>query len=204
MAKQDEADIRLKVGFLRHPKTIRLRAALGAEGVVAFIALMAYVRVNHHRTGACGKLEDRDIEVLAEWAGEEGLFVRTLIELRLLDGKPGSRRVHEWTQHQPYAAMRHKRVAKARKAASARWSKTCDDAKSVLGASDEHASSNPPPPPLPRRRRRNAREAGPGGPPAPREPDRTPPPPTPERYPPVLAPPFVPPPRRLPPPQKSA
>jgi hypothetical protein len=59
--------------------------------------------------------------MIVEWHGCEGALVSELISLRLLDGEPGSFRVHEWQNHQPYIAERPKRIAKARKAAGVRW-----------------------------------------------------------------------------------
>lgn len=154
MAKQDEADIRLKVGFLSHPKTMRVRRALGAEGVLALIQLLMFVRVNCHKDGALRGLTDEDIEGVAGWPGCEshapGMLAACLSDAGFLEGEIGARTVHEWKQHQPFAATFTKRSKAGRIAASARWDKSSASSKRnasrIRAACDPHAKGNAPSP----------------------------------------------------------
>jgi len=116
------ADYRIKVGFLSHPKTIKLKRRTGAEGVLAFIGLMEYCTVNTSRSiGNFAGLTDEDIEIAARWNGEPGLLADSLIEVGYLDGEEGSRSIHDFVEHQPWLAGARDRSRRARNAAKARW-----------------------------------------------------------------------------------
>lgn len=113
-------DIRLSCGFLAHPKTRRLRRRHGADAVLALIGLFAWAAQNRYDGNLAG-LTDEDIEDVADWDGAPGALVAALVDLRWLDGPGGLRVIHEWAEHNPYAATKGKRIARARAAASARW-----------------------------------------------------------------------------------
>jgi hypothetical protein len=59
-------------------------------------------------------MSTEDIELSADWLGEEGAFVRALVEVRFLDGEDGAFRLHDWEEHNPWAAGTEMRSAKAR------------------------------------------------------------------------------------------
>lgn len=113
-------DIRLSVGFLTHPKTRRLRRRLGADAVLSLIALFAWTATNRY-TGDLSGLSDDDIEDVADWDGAAGAFALELASIGWIEGAPGMRRIHDWHEHNPYAATKGKRIARAKAAASARW-----------------------------------------------------------------------------------
>jgi hypothetical protein len=62
-----------------------------------------------------------DISIAANWEGEVSAFVAVLSEVRFLDGSEGTYKIHDWAEHNPWAATRPQRIEKARAAASVRW-----------------------------------------------------------------------------------
>lgn len=88
-------------------------------------------------------MTDEDIEIAAGWTGELGEFTRTLCEVRFLDGAEDSRVVHDWAEHNPWAATRDKRVAAARTAAVERWRRSKHDTDGMRTACDSHETAMP-------------------------------------------------------------
>lgn len=147
MARQDEPDIRLKVGFFNHPKTLRVERDLGSDGVLCLIRLLMFARVNRHKDGALTGLTDEDIEASCGWHRCEryasGMLVASLSHAGYVDGEPGARKIHEWVQHQTFAANFTKRSKAGKKNATTRWDKTYgrpkSDANRMRVASEPHA-----------------------------------------------------------------
>lgn len=101
-------DIRLSVDFLQNIKVRKLKKMLGADGVLALIALWTYCAKNHPN-GELGKFSP-DVELIAEWDGEEGAFVEALKSLRFLDeNEDGSLALHDWEENNPYTAYSQER-----------------------------------------------------------------------------------------------
>ena len=99
------SDIRVNTGFLHHPKTRLLRRRLGGDAVLALQQLWCYC-AEYKPTGDLSGMSDDSIEAAAEWTGEPGMLIRNLTdrETRFIDGKEGNRTVHDWLDHNPYAA----------------------------------------------------------------------------------------------------
>jgi hypothetical protein len=132
-------DIRLPVGFFDHWKVKAFKKTLGPDGVLSLVRLWTYAAVNRHDGNLTG-MKPAEIEAAADWSGKPGELFKELVKGRWLDKKSDrSLKLHEWYQHQPYAAHAQDRSDKARKAAEARWN---SDARSMPGASGEHAGSN--------------------------------------------------------------
>ena len=77
-------DVRIGTNYPIHPKTRKLKKALGAEGVMSHIFLLCFVA----QTTPSGTLKDmspEDIAWAAQWRGDPDKFVDTLVEVRLLD-----------------------------------------------------------------------------------------------------------------------
>lgn len=111
---------------------------------------------NRPSAGDLKGFDDDDIEELARWGGDRGVLVKTLRELRLLDGGVRKSRIHDWKDHQPWLAHADERKAHASKAASARWANKHSsrviprgrgaDGVTMPGASSQDASRNAPSP----------------------------------------------------------
>lgn len=113
-------DARISTALPRHPKTVKLQRRLGAPGCWSLLCLFLWVAENRP-TGDLEGMTGEDLEIAATWPGAIGDFVRTLSEVRFLDGQEGSYKIHDWAEHNPWAANRPGRVEKARAAAGARW-----------------------------------------------------------------------------------
>jgi|GEM_PF-3145888 len=114
-------DLRLDARCCDHPKVNKLVKRTGDGAFRCWIRLLGWTANNRPSTGDLRGLDDEDIEELARWVGDSGLFARALRELKLLDGGPSKSRVHDWKEHQPYLAYADDRREHARKAAAARW-----------------------------------------------------------------------------------
>jgi hypothetical protein len=124
-------DFRLRVGALSHPKIKKLKRTLGAEGVLAWIALLAHA-ASYHVDGCLHITCSGDLAIAADWDGPEAELWDALIGLRLLDKDPHTGLViHDWTDHNPWAAEALKRSEAARKANEVRWSKARAQAPEV-------------------------------------------------------------------------
>ena len=118
------ADIRIAVGFPNHPKTVKLDRRLGFQGIRSLLALWTWAAQNRpdgNLGGANGRptvvqrpLDEEDIEIAAQWPGEPGAFVATLVTLGWLDQTERGYLLHEWQQHNPWVAAATDRSDKAR------------------------------------------------------------------------------------------
>jgi len=113
-------DARISTAFPRHPKTVKLKRRLGAEGCWSLLCLILWV-VDNHPDGDLRAMAAEDIEIAADWDSKPGLLVSTLVEVRFLDGEEGSYRIHDWAEHQPWVVGRPARQAASRIANDARW-----------------------------------------------------------------------------------
>ncbi len=117
-------DIRISVQFINHPKTIKLERRLGFQGVKSLIELWSWAALNRPDGNLGGgndrlttvqhPLDEEDIEIAAQWPGEPGVFIETLVELRWLDQNEQGYTLHEWLQHNPWVAGVDNRGNKAR------------------------------------------------------------------------------------------
>lgn len=139
-------DVRISVGLRNHRKTKRLRRQLGAGACWSLVCLFLYAG-DERWTGDLSGMTDADIEEEAAWDGEPGAFVSALLEHRFLIGEPGARAIHDWQEHNPYAASKGQRIEKGKQAAAARWEKKNPakskgvDATSMPSACREHATT---------------------------------------------------------------
>lgn len=106
-------DIRIDVEFFTHPKTVKLERRLGLEAVKALMVLWTWAARNRP-DGDLSGLENEDIEIAAGWTGEVNKLASTLNALGWLDGEPGTLRLHEWQEHNPWVAEMQSRSDKAR------------------------------------------------------------------------------------------
>ncbi len=143
-------DVRIAVGLPAHPKTKKLRRRLGADGVLALVWLLLWAGQNR-ADGDLAGMTDEEIELAVDWTGEDGALVAALEDVRFLDGEAGARRIHDWADHNPWAAGAEARSEKSR------WAALCKQhgrseaarlmpeyAKRVGAASHSDASGMPP------------------------------------------------------------
>ena len=139
-------DFRISVTLTRHPKTRRLIRRLGPGAFYNLVCLWTFTAVYKPR-GVFNDMTTEEVEDAAEWDGEPGEFVRTLIDLRFLDAdEDGTLSAHDWREHNGYASSAQDRSAKARMSSRARWDKGNEhDAQS----GNEHDAPSPSPSPSP-------------------------------------------------------
>ena len=107
-------DIRINDGFYDNPKTFALEKKLGIQASRSLQILWLWAAKNRV-DGVLRNLQDDYIEFAAKWPGERGLFVKTLVELHWLDVlQDGTYALHEWVEHQTWAADAENRSDKAR------------------------------------------------------------------------------------------
>lgn len=123
-------DARISTALPRHPKTVKLQRRLGSPGCWSLICLFLWVADNRP-DGDLKGMTVEDIEIAANWGGDNGAFAATLSEVRFIDGQAGSYTIHDWAEHNPWAAGRPSRIAAARGAANARWAKKHDSGTDV-------------------------------------------------------------------------
>ena len=145
-------DIRVDVGFLDHWKTDILLAECGAEGVLALMRLWIYAAQNKP-DGRLTGITDKLIERVAKWKGESGQLLHCIVENRFIEqDEEGIWFLHDWEQHNPYAAGAEWRRERAKKAnAASQQAKKAQPscykpATSELQANYKPAPLPPPPP----------------------------------------------------------
>ena len=110
------SDIRISIGFLDHPKTIKLKKELGWEGIESLMRLWFFV-AQYKPDGVLSHMDAEEVEIASKWNGRPGLFVSTAQKLRLLDHEDGTFSLHDWDEHNSYCVHAMDRKEQARKAA---------------------------------------------------------------------------------------
>ena len=105
-------DYRIKIGFFRHHKTRKLERRLGEAGVMALLRLWEYA-AEFRPDGELSGMNEEDIALAAGWHGD-GDFVSALIEIGWLDEGPDCLSMHDWLEHNPWAADAEERSDKGR------------------------------------------------------------------------------------------
>lgn len=113
------ADFRVDTSFFTHIKTKRLKRDLGHDGVFALLRLWAYVA--DCRYSADRVLSADDVELAVDWDGESGALVAAFAGIGFLDAVDGGYLIHDWDEHNGFAATAGQRSAAARNAAAIRW-----------------------------------------------------------------------------------
>jgi hypothetical protein len=123
-------DIRVNTSFYEHPKFTSLAERCGPDGCFCLIILWC-AAAKTKPDGNLGKISAWNIACMARWSGEPEIFVDALLECGLLDRREdGSYQIHDWQDHNAYAACARERKEKARKASLSRkktWSDEEDD-----------------------------------------------------------------------------
>lgn len=133
-------DCRISTTLPHHPKTKRLIRRLGHAGAWHLIVLFVWTAANRPDGNLSG-LNAEDIEIAVDWMGDPGAFVSALVEVGFLKGDELSYLIHDWAEHNPWAAGANERSAKASAAARARYQKQTSAAPS--SEPDATSSKNP-------------------------------------------------------------
>lgn len=111
-------DARISVGLPSHPKTKKLMRRCGAGGAWRLVCLFLWAAANKPDGDLTGMTVE-DIELAADWDGDDGRFVAVMVEVGFLDEADGGYQIHDWNIHNPWAAGSEARSEKAR------WLATC-------------------------------------------------------------------------------
>ena len=95
-------DFHIQLSFFTHPKRRKLEKRLGKGACFCLIELWSFTAFNKP-DGILANMTTEDIEIAADWNGEDGVFVSTLIDVRFLDRDAGTYLIHDWRDHNPYA-----------------------------------------------------------------------------------------------------
>lgn len=140
-------DIRIQDTFFDNRKIVKLKRKHGADALLCLIRLWMYTAKNAPK-GILFDMDDDDIEIAAGWDGEQGQFVRALVDLSLLDKDNGIAQIHDWETSQPWAFKSDIRSQKARLGGVAKAEKLLQadpkHATSMPEADSKHAQSNAP------------------------------------------------------------
>ena len=159
-------DIRLRVGFHRHPKIRKLRNALGADAMVSLLTLWGFAS-EHRQTGILTGMDSEDIALAAEWDGDPAKFTSTLVSVGLLDQSQEEFAIHGWAEHQPWAYHAPARSEMARKAAAIRWGSDANRMRTICETHTEGNAPSPSPNPSPKPRSTSIAKARGNNPPSP-------------------------------------
>jgi hypothetical protein len=114
--------------FYSNKKIKRLILELGAEAIICLHRLWFYANkyavdnlLDEDKIGILKDCDDDDIELIAEWSGERGIFTNLLKSLKLLDYKYGQYFVHDFNDHNPQLIVYIKQKINGSKYARRRW-----------------------------------------------------------------------------------
>jgi hypothetical protein len=97
-------DIRISLDFPTHRKTLKLVRRLGDGAPWVLVRLWIYV-ARHLPDGELIGMDEEDIEIAAGWQGENGAFVKALLDVGYLDQDDGGTiSCHDWLEHNPWVA----------------------------------------------------------------------------------------------------
>lgn len=143
------SDIRISVGFLDHPKTIKLRRRVGNDAVLCLMRLWFYA-AQYKPSGHFNGMTDEDLEIAANWSGECGEFVRAACDVGFIDRDGASYVLHDWDIHNSWAFHAEERSKAAKEKASKRWAKKSNTESNAVSNADSNANGNAPSPnPIP-------------------------------------------------------
>ncbi|NID06629.1 hypothetical protein HBF26_17170 [Luteibacter jiangsuensis] len=144
------ADARISTALPAHPKTKKLVKRLGGAAAWHLVCLFLWAAANRSDGDLTG-MSDEDIELAVDWAGPDGELATTLADVGFLDGEPGEYRIHDWAEHNPWAAGAEARSERASFAALTKQYGRAEAARRmpeyaarILEARAQHADGVPP------------------------------------------------------------
>ena len=106
-------DIRISVGIVNHPKTVKLMRRCGDRAFFSIISLWTWA-AQYRPDGVLTGLDKEDIEIASAWQGESGKFFNELIALKFVEESEGVFLLHDWAEHNSWAAKADERSGQAR------------------------------------------------------------------------------------------
>ena len=119
-------DMRIALDFVDHRKITRLMRKAGDRSFYCLMKLYSTAG-KMYTNGLLKDCDSEDIEDFCSWNGEEGLFIKTLIDTKLLDEVDGFYAIHDWEENQPWIFHAKARSNQAKKAVAVRWEKRLKD-----------------------------------------------------------------------------
>lgn len=147
-------DFRVKTGWFSHPKRRKLIRRLDYAGESALFALWGHTADNKP-DGILNGYTSEDIADAAQWDGEPERLTDVLCELHLIDKTENGFEVHDWGEHNGWAATSKQRSDKARRAAEKKWgdakkqNEQCPNQKGQKNKNAPYPSPSPSPLPDP-------------------------------------------------------
>ena len=114
-------DIRLYTDFWQHPKTKKMVKRLGLEAARSLQILWLFTAQNKP-DGLLSGMDWEDIELAADWQGEERAFFDHCLGVWIDETTQGYA-IHEWKEHNPWQAEAAARSEQARQNARSGWEK---------------------------------------------------------------------------------
>lgn len=132
------SDIRIPVSFINNIKRMKLSKALDVPDCAGFL-LDLWLHVSMDRPkGVLYNMDETDIAFYAGWRGDEHAFVAALMKCGFLEqDEDGNYVIHEWEEHQGYAAHASERSEQAKQAANQRWGRKKGKAAKTSKAGDD-------------------------------------------------------------------
>lgn len=106
-------DIRIKCGWADHPKTERLARRCGPDAPRCLVRLWCWAR-EHRPAGVLSGMDEEAVEIAAGWRGEPGALGAALVEIGWVDEVETCLTLHEWAEHETWAAASAERSEAAR------------------------------------------------------------------------------------------
>ena len=106
-------DARISIALPSHPKTKKLIRMAGTDAAWRLICLFLWAAQNR-QDGVLSGMDSEDIELAVDWPGDDGAFVSALLRVGFLDEDDGEYFIHDWHEHNPWAAGAEDRSEKAK------------------------------------------------------------------------------------------
>lgn len=105
-------DARISVALPSHPKTKKLIKTAGTDAAWRLVCLFLWAAQNRP-DGILSGMDAEDIELSVDWPGDDGAFVSALLRVGFLEESEGGYVIHDWIEHNPWAAGADDRKQKA-------------------------------------------------------------------------------------------
>ena len=105
-------DARISVALPSHPKTKKLIKIAGTDAAWRLVCLFLWAAQNRP-DGVLSGMDAEDIELSVDWTGDDGAFVSALMRVGFIEESEAGYAIHDWIEHNPWAAGADDRKQKA-------------------------------------------------------------------------------------------